>query len=371
MGDNDGKERKFLRRIDDRHNYSTIEHSLDAIIGIDLNGIIKTWNRRAEEIFGYSKDEMISTSVYKLFSNLKDEHSQLEKEMKEKNVIHKHIDTIGLSKNGEKIPVIMRMIAINGEGKVLRFSLVIRNQTEKIRIEEDLKRAHSELVQTEKLSAVGQLAAGMAHELRNPLSIIRSAAQFCLSKFPLQKEVKESFEVIYRNTEDAFRVISDLLEFAKPSEFRFREESISSVLDEAISLSKNKCASQKIEVVRKYIPSLEPLIVIDKRRMQSVFINLILNAVNAMTKGGTITINAFFDENKENLIITFSDTGCGISKENLGKLFEPFFSTTKGGTGLGLAIVQRVITEHRGSINAESEPGRGTTITVKLPAARK
>jgi len=233
-----------------------------------------------------------------------------------------------------------------------------------------LRKTQEELIIKEKLSMAGGLAAGVAHELRNSLNIIGISVQYLHDKFNHGDERREFTKAIMNKVEKLNSVTTDLIHFARPQNPQFKKANIHKILDRALSLVKFKCIVQKVRVVRNYAANL-PSIEIDNELMEQVALNLIDNALWAMPERGKLIIGTrMCDEN--NLIeVNFTDTGCGISRKDLSRIFDPFFTQRDNGTGLGLSIVHRIVETHKGSIDVESEPNIGTTFRIKLPASQK
>ncbi len=233
-----------------------------------------------------------------------------------------------------------------------------------------LRKTQEELIIKEKLSMAGGLAAGVAHELRNSLNIIGISVQYLHEKFNLGDERREFTKAIMSKVEKLNSVTTDLIHFARPQHPQFNKTNIHKILDRALSLVKFKCIVQKVRVVRNYAANL-PYIEIDNELMEQVALNLIDNALWAMPERGKLVIGTrMFDEN--NLIeIIFTDTGCGISRKDVSRIFDPFFTQRENGTGLGLSIVHRIVETHKGSIGVESELKKGTTFRISLPTLQK
>ena len=244
-----------------------------------------------------------------------------------------------------------------------------------------LKEAQSQLIQVEKMAAVGQLAAGVAHELNNPLGGILGYSQFALEKID-QKPVSQFnsedtqnllqyLKDIEQQTKKCRTIIQSLLKFSRASKQEdFAPTDINQVLKETFVFTQHQMVKNKVELVQKLEESLPP-IQGHSSRLQQVFTNLILNAVQAMSQGGTLTVQSKTGEGLGAIEISFTDTGMGIAEENLEKVFEPFFTTKKvgDGTGLGLSVSYGLIKDHGGEIRVESRLNRGTTFTVILPIA--
>jgi len=247
----------------------------------------------------------------------------------------------------------------DNNGKVEQVIEYIKNVTSRIKLED-------QLLYQERLAGIGELAAGIAHEIRNPLGSITASSQFVLSKYKLSDPVKKHLRIILKNSENANKIIKDLLDFAKPREISFKVYNIGKVITDACNLVKVRCARQHVRLTRRYSRRL-PLILLDEKRLEEAFLNFILNALDAMPNGGRLVINANADFQNSEVAISFLDTGEGITSENLNKLFTPFFSTKDNGVGLGLCLAHQVVSYHKGRINIESKVGQGTEVMVRLP----
>jgi len=234
-----------------------------------------------------------------------------------------------------------------------------------------LRKTQEELIIKEKLSMAGGLAAGVAHELRNSLNIIGISVQYLHDKFNPGDERREFTKAIMNKVEKLNSVTTDLIHFARPQNPEFKKADIHKILDRALSLVKFKCIVQKVRVVRNYAANL-PSVELDKELMEQVALNLIDNALWAMPERGKLVIATRVVSPENNFMeMKFTDTGCGISRKDLSRIFDPFFTQRNNGTGLGLSIVHRIVDTHKGSIDVESEPNIGTTFRIKLPSSQK
>jgi two-component system, NtrC family, sensor kinase len=233
--------------------------------------------------------------------------------------------------------------------------------------EQQLKIATSrQLGQSAKLASIGRLAAGIAHEINNPLTGVLTFAHLLRQKTTMDEQSKEDIDVIVRETTRVREIVQGLLNFARESPPQKQSLDINEVLSQTMTLVRSQKESHKITVEEKLASNLS-YILGDKNQLQQVFLNLSLNACEAMEKGGTLSITTSFRDG--NVIISFRDTGCGIKKEHLERIFDPFFTTKPvgKGTGLGLSVSYGIIEQHGGSIEVESEEGKGSTFTITLP----
>ena len=228
------------------------------------------------------------------------------------------------------------------------------------------KQLQNQLIRSERLAGVGELAAGIAHEIRNPLGNISSSAQICLDKYKPGKEIKKFLEIIQEDSGKANAIIKGLLDFANPRELNFKSGSICNVIKNVITSVNARCWEKKIKIANNCKEQL-PGILLDTKWLEQAFLNLFLNSINAMPDGGKLTVNVEDDEKSKQLIITVEDTGTGISKTDLSKIFDPFFSTKEEGVGLGLSLCHQIIGDHKGKIEIESQINKGTKVFVTLP----
>jgi two-component system NtrC family sensor kinase len=232
---------------------------------------------------------------------------------------------------------------------------------------ETLRATEQQLIQSEKLASVGQLAAGVAHEINNPLGTILLFADIMRKELPLGDPRREDVEMIIEEATRCKTIVSDLLNFARQNEVLAQSTDVNMLLDETIDEITVQPVFEDVEIVRELESGL-PSIQADPAQLREVFVNLMTNAAEAMEGGGTLVVRTGEAED-EMISISFQDTGCGIPEANLSKIFTPFFTTKPigKGTGLGLAIVYGIIKMHRGQIYVESEEGVGSTFTITLP----
>jgi len=248
-------------------------------------------------------------------------------------------------------------------GNVIHVVEYIKDITHIVKLED-------QLLYSERLAGIGKLAAGVAHEIRTPLSNIKAAVQFCLNKYEPDERIRRYLKLILKNSERVNKVIGDLLNLATSRKASFKTGYISDVINRVCRLVDARCFKQHIRLTKKF-PRRLPQILLDEKVLKEAFINLMLNAMDAMPKGGRLAITAYYDHDAEEVVISFADSGCGITEDNLEKVFDPFFTTKKSGTGLGLSLAQQIIELHKGKIYIESKPDCGTEVTVRLPVYKE
>ncbi len=244
-----------------------------------------------------------------------------------------------------------------------KMSMALKERDEKLK-----EFATKKIMESEKLAIVGQLAANVAHELNNPLTGIVTYSHLLLEKGPCDESTRISVEKIAGQADRCKEIIRGLLDFSRQREPEKTLGNINAIMRGCISLMENQAAFHNIQIVENYQDNL-PLVVIDHSQIERVFMNLIINAAEAMNDGGKLTLATRLEPDDRVVEVEFTDTGHGISEENMNKLFEPFFTTKDigHGTGLGLAISYGIIKSHKGVISVESEVGKGTTFVVRLP----
>ncbi len=266
-----------------------------------------------------------------------------------------------LTKQGKKIEVEMSAAIIKGVDSDLACCFS-RDITERKRLEE-------ELIQSERLAIMGEMAAGIAHEINNPLGIILANTEELLQLQLCQESAKEGLEAIERNAVRAGKFIDDLLTFTRPRPPAHAPIDLSSLVEESLSLCKQQLRQKGIRV-EKAFPAEPVMFEGDDNQMQQVFVNLILNSIQAISDKGTIRIQVSRERQNgsQNVCLRIADTGMGIPEKDLPKIFNPFYTARKNkGFGLGLSISKRIIEKHNGSVRVESKMGEGTTIFIDLP----
>jgi len=238
--------------------------------------------------------------------------------------------------------------------------------------DEQLKRqAQEEIMKSDRLAMIGRLSAGVAHEINNPLGSILLFSRLLLQKAPPDGLFKENLERIEKDTKRCQNIVQGLLDFARQREPRIESIDVNDLAEKTLRLFENQPMLHNIQVIRQYAPEL-PIVPADPGQILQVFVNIVMNAVDAMRGKGALTISTRYRPQDDSVEISFNDTGCGMSAEILDRIFEPFF-TTKGvgqGTGLGLSISYGVVQRHGGTIQAVSEVGKGSTFTIVLPKTR-
>lgn len=356
--------REKVRRTE-RHLASVVESANDIVVSMDSYGLIMTWNKAAERISGFTESSLLGKHLATICPD--DQQVELRSVLQglARGKTVKNVEINLMTKGRKYIPISWSFSLMRDDGnQIVGIVGVGRDLTERRELE-------AQLVQSAKLASLGVLAGGIAHEIRNPLGVSSAAAQLIL-EYPNDEKLRcECAEKIYTGIQQASHIIEGLLRFARPSESRFELTRINDVVEETLVLVAKQMSLQQIKTKKDLAPNL-PKVLADKKLLEQVFLNLILNAANAMPQGGNLTI--LTRSNYMELVkIIFTDTGCGIPKENLDKIFDPFFTTMPVGmgTGLGLSISYGIIKQHNGFIDVESTVGKGSTFTITLPIGKK
>jgi two-component system sensor histidine kinase PilS (NtrC family) len=332
----------------------------NGIVTLDMEGTIMSWNPAAEQITGYSFaqikgrwQEVFGATIKSLFGHTED--------LKERS-----FNFEGEIRKSDGRTAILGMTASllkDDRDNVRGIILIFQDITRMVEMEENVRRQ-------ERLATVGSLAAGIAHEIRNPLASLSGSIQMLQGELSLQGDGKHLMDIVLRETDRLNTIITEFLEYARPRTSSLEEVSPAALFHDAITLFKNSRDFKESILITCAVDD-RAAIKGDPHRLRQVLWNLLINSCQAMPEGGEIRISAtrLSPEQGDDdwLEIIFSDTGAGIVPEHLEKIFEPFFTTKTGGTGLGLAIVYRIIGDHGGTIAVESKPGKGTTFRIRLP----
>lgn len=347
-------------------NESIIESITVGIIALTPEGRVTMWNSAAEQLLGIARPQALERPIEELLDAdllraLRDVTQPYGWAVPEARNIYKFRwradPERDLVLNVSIVPLRMRSGDPSGS------LLVLEDMTHRVRLEEQLQ-------QREKLSSLGLLAAGIAHEVNTPLAGISSYTQMLLKQWPADDPRRALLEKIQTQVLRASQIVSSLLNFARMERPIVSPLDIRAVLDETLQLLEPQLRNTRIEVVKRYAEQLPPILG-DATKLQQVFMNLILNARDAMPEGGRLTVTAYVSDG--HVCVDVEDTGVGIPPEHIPRIYDPFF-TTKGvgrGTGLGLALSYGIIQEHAGRIFVESQVGRGTRFTIALPALER
>jgi two-component system sensor histidine kinase HydH len=338
---------------------NVVENMPVGLMAIDADGKVASFNQTAEAILRRAPSEIIGKMARDVLpSELLDLTAGLETG---KRTIEKEIDCpLG---DGRVIPMDVSISPLGGEdGTFLGYIILFRDLTEV----QELKR---EIETSRRLASLGRLAAGIAHEIRNPLSSIKGFATYFKERYRENSEDNNTADIMIQEVDRLNRVIGQLLEFARPMAIHKKAISLQTLMRQALKMIERQAKERDI-TVQADLPSDIQEVPVDPDKVNQVLLNLYLNAIEAMQKGGTLTVALSRESDASRVKIVVSDTGVGISKDDLEHIFDPYFTTRQTGTGLGLAIVHRILESHNGEVRVQSEPGLGTTVSVYLPVSQ-
>ena len=368
-------ERELRRRNLFFHNL--INSSVDGIIAADMRGNIILFNQGAQELLGYEEQEVLSSAgfhVTKLYSE-GIAYEVLERmrsdEFGGKGKL-RHQELAVRNKNGQTIPVSFSGGILYDNDQEIATYGIFTDLRAMQKIEEDLENTHKMLMQSEKMAGLGRLAAGVAHEINNPMSGIMLYANMVQEDLGEDHPLQNDLKTIIREAERCKVIVADLLEFSHQTSYEMDQLNLNEVVAKTLGVLKNQPSFHNIEIVLNLDPELRPIFG-NAIRLNQVVMNIMVNSAHAMATGGTLTITSRNRAGNDIVELLITDTGHGIDQELREKIFDPFFTTKKPGegTGLGLSVSYAIVKEHQGTIRvAESSPA-GTTFALRFPAVVK
>ncbi|MFA5840218.1 MAG: histidine kinase N-terminal 7TM domain-containing protein [Candidatus Margulisiibacteriota bacterium] len=338
-----------------------LQSMVSGVLTTDFKGKIVTLNQMAEKICGRKFDEVVGRSCEEIWGKRGSITEVVENSLKERTYVNFEAGVASPARG--LVPVSFSTTLLRDHtGRKIGVLLNIQDLTE-------VKELENKVRQADKLSALATMAAGMAHEIKNPLSSMKVLSQLMPIKYEDPEFRGKLQEILPREINRIDRIVESLLGFARATALQFEKTNINEVIEENVKYFRDKAKETDIEIVTQYAEL--PLIEVDRGQIPQVFSNLILNAIQAMPSGGKIMVSTVPGKSSEgilqNIKIQVTDSGYGIAEDMQKKLFDPFFTTKHGGTGLGLTISHSIIDGHRGYIDVESTVGKGTSFTITLP----
>lgn len=375
-----------------------VENINDVVFQLSIDGVFQYVSPAIEKLYGFKSKDIIG---YYIGITTPPEEMPKVKEVINTILSGKIVQRWELNqidKNGKIICMEISAAPMEKDGRIVSILGVMRDITErkKAQVElqmayNELKETQSQLIQAEKLHVVGILASGVAHEVKNPLGIIMQGVEYLEGEISQgKKKLMPIYDMIKEAVKRADTIIRGMLDFARPAPLKLEPYELNKVVETSSSLVEKQLALQNIKLTMDSVTEI-PQVLLDPNQMQQVFINIILNSVQAMPKGGEVRIRIYTKELTETefsigrrkidsfkvgstvVVCEIEDTGSGIPKDKLDKVFDPFFTTkpTGQGTGLGLTIIRTIVEKHKGIINIESQEGKGTKVVVSLPVVKE
>ncbi len=339
---------------------NVIESMASGLVSVDPDSHVVRVNSRARALFGLGERSVRGEPIE---SVVRFEEGGARSEIESVlSGASRPVETeIGIETGDGRVPVEVSASPLRDEAGERSGAVLLFQDLREIEALKD------EVERERHLAALGRLAAGVAHEVRNPLSSLKGFAQFLRSKFNPGSEEERYSNIMIEEVERLDRVVQELLDFAKPVTAELKESDINAIVEDALSLVTEDAAFRNVETVRDLSERL-PAVMVDGDQLRQVLLNVLLNGIEAMRDGGRLTIRTSLRGDEQSQVaVEVADTGVGMSNEELEKLFEPFYTTKPEGTGLGLTIVSRLIDQNHGRLAVKSAPGEGTTFTISFP----
>jgi two-component system sensor histidine kinase HydH len=335
---------------------SLVENMPIGLVATGRDGKIAVFNQTAESVLQLSSQQVLWKTPQEVLPRPMGD--LIDRLKAERHIIVKEIDCPVMTNKTIPMEAIASFLEDEG-GEFLGHVILFRDLSE-------IRHLKREVERSQRLASVGKLAAGIAHEIRNPLSSIKGFATYFKERYREVPEDQETAEIMIQEVERLNRVIGQLLEFARPMRIKKKPTSLGDLVQDSIKMIAGDAHRKGINVQVNRIPDMED-VSIDADRMKQVFLNIYLNAIEAAERGGTLSVELHRDDAVNTIEIVISDTGTGIKEEDLPHIFDPYFTTKSSGTGLGLAIVHKIIESHGGTVRVQNRHDTGTTVTIILP----
>jgi PAS domain S-box-containing protein len=359
-----------LRRTNSFLN-NLLHSAVDCVIAADMTGKILIFNDSAAELFGYSVEEALKAlnirDVYpgngaqEVMRKLRSDEYGGKGKLKTY-----HVDV--QAKNGERIPISLYASIIYEGGREVATIGFFHDLRDRLRIKAKLEKIQLQLMQAEKMASLGKLAAGVAHQINNPLAGITLYAKLALEEYEVAESLRSDLQRILKDAERCRDTVKELLEFTRQTRHFMQPQDVNQAITRTLFLLENQSLFQNITIEKRFEEHLPP-VQADIQQLNHLFMNIILNAAQAMDGKGRLQLKTYRDPDKEEIAIEIADTGPGIPPEVLPHIFEPFYTTKEEGkgTGLGLSLAYGIVENHGGQITAHNHPDGGAILTIRLP----
>jgi len=349
------------------YNEILLDSLTSGIIAVNSDHVVTVFNQRAQKLTGLAESDVVDRPMAVLPAPLAESLQIIlntQEGFRDKD--------ISILLGGEEIPVrVSGSIFRSHTGSLLGALLVFNDMTVLKKMEEQIRR-------TDRLSSIGTLSAGMAHEIKNPLVTIKTFTQLLPQQYSDADFRHTFFDLVGQEVKRIDTIVNRLLNFARPAKACLKPVSLHEIVENSLRLVEQQLLQHEI-VLKRHFDAKRHIIEADAEQLNQTFINLFLNAIHAMGKGGTLTVRTLLihpsqeiplvsnGQNVDRIRVDIQDTGCGIAPDQLSKIFDPFFTTKEDGVGLGLSVSHGIIQEHSGMIDVESEKGKGTVFHVQFP----
>ena len=346
----------------------------DGVIAADMNGRVLIFNEAAEHVFGYTVDEALNNlSIHDIYPDQKQYDIM-------RNLRSKKFDGKGklrsyqvevIDKAGKRIPISLNASIIYDQEEEIATIGFFHDLRDQLQMQKELEKTQLQLLQAEKMASLGKLSAGVAHQLNNPLGGITLFTKLILEEYEIEPGIKEDLHRILKDAERCRDTVKELLEFSRQTRHFVQPHDINKAVSRTLFLLENQTLFHNIEI-KKDLSSI-PLVSVDIQQLNHIFMNIILNAAQAMAGKGKLTVKSYRLPDKDWVCIEISDTGPGIPDHILQHIFDPFFTTKEEGegTGLGLSLAYSIVEKHGGHINAKNNPDKGAVFIIELPLRGK
>lgn len=336
-----------------------IENCTSAIIAVDAKEVTVIFNRAAEDLTGVPKEKVLGEPFTELVKKNFDSNDSILLNTLRTGRVYQHVEAVMDTPSGPLHVMAHTDLLRDSSGRIVGSMLNIRDIS-------DQKQLEAQIFQSEKFDLIGEVAAGIANEVRNPLTSMYGLLQLLENRMSEEDTNRTYVKIMLEELQRLNVIVSEFLLMSRPIVPIRREADLHMILDEILLNLEKELLEKNITITKKHLAGL-PKVHIDMKQIKHVFLNIISNALHAMPDGGELAIITGLKNDTSSVTVTFSDTGCGIGPQAIDRIFEPFFTTWGDSTGLGLTISKRIIHNHGGKIEADSQPGRGSSFKVFLP----
>jgi PAS domain S-box-containing protein len=336
-----------------------IENCTSAIIAVDEKENTVIYNQAAEDLTGVPREKVLDKPFVELVKKKFDSNDSILLNTLRTGRVYEHVEAVMETPSGPLHVMAHTDLLRDARGRIVGSLLSIRDIS-------DQKQLEAQIFQSEKFDLIGEIAAGIANEVRNPLTSMHGLLQLLENKMSKEDTNQTYIKIMLEEIQRLNVIISEFLLMSRPIVPIRREADLHMMLDEILQNINEELQEKNITVAKKYLAGL-PEVQVDMEQIKHVFFNIISNALHAMPEGGEFTVSTGITYDTSSVTVTFTDTGCGISPKAIDRIFEPFFTTWGDSTGLGLTVSKRIIHNHGGKIEVDSQPGRGSAFKVILP----